>query len=160
METLEQPTPFLRDPYLDGCDYAIRFGSRYQFPCFVLVEENRSAYRNKFEDLRLYPLTGEGKEAATADLHAIETDKRKLERETRKAVMREEIQKRFCRYCRYYPKHETESNGCGSFTVCQRPLRADASHVWTLGGVPTDRIIYNSSETCNGFEIADEYKGL
>ena len=102
-EQITTPTPWLRKPNLDECGHRIHFGNRYQFPCIVLTEEHNN-YRQSREDLRLYPMTEEGRNAATADLEEIETEKRKLKREHLRAEMLAGIRRKECLYCATSPR--------------------------------------------------------
>ena len=146
-EQITTPTPWLRKPNLGECGHRIHFGNRYPFPCIVLTEEHNDCHRER-EDLRLYPMTEEGRNAATADLKEIETEKRKLKREHLRAEILAGILRKECRYCRRFPKEETRT-AFGNFIICETKRGDDFA----------SRII-SASETCDGFDLADKFKNL
>jgi len=152
MEALNQPTPWLHAPRIETtAEHRVIFAKGYNQYCFALQELNRDTTRPRFEDLRLYPLTDAGRDAAADDLNAIEEAKRLRERERLRDIVRDGIQRRQCRYCRYYPVEKTRLDGIGRYLLCNRP--DDATDA-------IERIIYGNGESCKGFAVSDKYKNF
>ena len=149
MSELTQPSPFIRSPRFDGCEYSVRFGNRYPFPCIVIVEEDTTATRNRFTDLRLYPLDEAGRDAAAADLQAIEAEKRLRRRDELRDRMRRDIESRQCRYCVHFPRHKTPT-AVGDFFICARREADGVPHWWDIE--PTG--------TCPAWKLNNKYNEL
>lgn len=155
METIRQSSAWFCKPKLVGCSYTIGISDRHPFPCFAITEKSDGA-PDPDKELRIYPTTDAGATEAKADLRLIENAKREEECEIFREEMHAELGKRFCRYCRYFPKTPRDTP-CGKHFVCQCESQP-FSGFYLCEGIPVERVIHKDTETCEHFDLANEYR--